>query len=384
MTAEHPQLHDALKELVHLKQQKSAFLDDSIATSPVEHYTSPEWFARERQAVFRRMPHMVAHRSELPEAGSFLRREMAGLPLLITRDGDGEVHAFLNVCRHRGTRLVEEDQGCKRRFSCPYHAWTWDNRGKLIGVPHQEQGFPGMDRAEFGLKRLPAVESHGWVWVAPQEDMTLDIEAQLDGLGGDFDWFGADKLKVIHSEESVWNVNWKILVEGGIEAYHFKVVHRNTIGPHFNDNLSSYELFGRNLRSVLPRTSIAKLPDQPESDWDVRQHSNILYSIFPASQMLLMQDHLAWISSEPLAADRTRLRISTLAPVSDDMSWEEKRHWEENHRITSVTLDEDFEIGESIQSGLASGANEHLTFGRFEGALTTFNRQVCEMVEEHG
>lgn len=382
MTIEHPQLHNALKKLIDLKQQKSAFLDQSTATNPVEYYTSSEWFARERQAIFRALPRMMAHKSELPQAGSFLRRDMAGLPLLLTRDGDGQVHAFLNVCRHRGTRLVDDMSGCRKRFSCPYHAWTWDNLGKLIGVPHGDQGFPDMNRDDFGLKRLPAVESHGWIWVSPVEGVALDIEAYLEGLGGDFHWFGADDLRLLHSDESVRPVNWKILVEGGIEAYHFKIVHRKTIGPHFNDNLSSHELFGPHLRSVLPRTSITKLPQQPENDWDVRAHSNILYSVFPESQLLLLQDHLAWIQMEPLAPDSTRVRISTLARVGEELSWDEERHWQENHRITSVTLDEDFAIGESIQSGLKSGANDHVTFGRFEGALDKFNRLVRNMVEQ--
>ena len=90
-------------------------------------------------------------------------------------------------------------------------------------------------------------------------------------------------------------VNWKILVEGGIEAYHFKVAHAKTIGPHFMDNLSSYRSFGPNLRSVLPRSTLTHLVEQPRQTWNLREHANLIYYFFPTSQLLVQQDHLVWI-----------------------------------------------------------------------------------------
>ena len=94
--------------------------------------------------------------------------------------------------------------------------------------------------------------------------------------------------------------------------------------------------------------------------------------------MLLQSDHFAWIRIEPLSASSTRIQLSTLAPKDRLDSDEDLAHWAKNHAITLKTLTEDFEIGESIQAGLESGANDHLTFGRFEGALAEFNRCVGE------
>ena len=184
--------------------------------------------------------------------------------MLLTRDGDGRVHAFLNVCRHRGSRLVDEVSGCKRRFSCPYHAWTWDNRGVLKGVPHGDKGFPDLDKSALGLRRLACREHHGWIWLSAVPDGAAPVEAfdpaaYLDGLDRDFDWLDAGALTVAHTDEQIRAVNWKILIEGGIEAYHFRVAHRDTIGPHFPDNLSSYRMFGPHIRSVLPRAALADL-----------------------------------------------------------------------------------------------------------------------------
>jgi len=375
-----------IEELLNLKAARSAFLDDETATQKVDHYWRQDRFEAEQAAIFRKLPHIVAHVTELAAPGSFLRRKMAGLPLLLTRDDDGQVHAFLNVCRHRGTRLVDAHEGCQKRFSCPYHAWTWNNRGDLIGVPHEKQGFPGLDRATMGLKRLPAAEFGGFIWVSPQADTTLDIEDYLAGLAPDFDWFGGPDLRIVGDSDYSLKANWKILIEGGIEAYHFKIAHRHTIGPYFNDNLSSYQAFGTHMRAVLPRASIVALKDTPQDDWQIRDHANVLYSFLPTNQFLVQQDHVVWIRSEPVAADLTELRIATLAktPPAEDMSEREAAHWAKNHAITTRTLDEDFEIGESIQSGLQTGANDVLTFGKFEGALTHFSALVDGYLEGRG
>ncbi len=366
------------KALLSLESEKSAFLDDGVAESPVHAYTDPERFRLESDRIFRRTPQPAVHSSELPEPGSFVRRSIAGLPLLFTRDADGLAHAFLNVCRHRGTRLVDDERGCKQRFSCPYHAWTWNNRGDLIGVPHEKQGFPGLERDKTALVRVGSVETHGWVWVQPDSDEAPDVEDFLEGLAGDFDWFESGDHVVVHSDEQLINANWKILVEGGIEAYHFRVAHRDTIAPFFFDNLSSYEAFGPHLRSVLARRSLAELRDQPEDQWRLRDHSQVLYSLFPVNQLLVQADHFVWVQSEPLSASQTRLRLSTLAPRDRLDTDDDRLHWQKNHAITRTTLTEDFVIGESIQSGLNSGANETLTFGRFEGALARFNESVMD------
>ena len=177
---------ELLEELAGLREARAFRLDDHVATSPVARYTCPERFSRERQMLFRALPAMVAHGSELAGPDGFLTREFAGLPLLLTRDGRGGVRAFLNVCRHRGTRLVDAPSGRRRRFTCPYHAWTWDNRGALEHITHGDAAFPGIDRSALGLKRLGAVEAHGWIWIAAGGDAGPDIDGFLDGLAAGF------------------------------------------------------------------------------------------------------------------------------------------------------------------------------------------------------
>ncbi len=364
---------ELLEELASLGAAQSFFLDESIATSPVTRYTCPKRFERERQELFRGLPAIAAHSSELAARDSFLTRDLAGLPLLLTRDRGGAVHAFLNVCRHRGTRLVSEESGCRRRFSCPYHAWTYDNRGALLAIPHGDSGFPDLNLKALGLKRLGCQEVHGWIWVCAEKDIKIEVDGFLDGLAADFSWLNAGNLKKVHGDTIECAANWKILYEGGLEAYHFQTAHKNTIGLYFLDNLSSYRMFGRHIRSVLPRTRLDAEMALPEESRSLRRAANIVYSIFPSAQFLVQEDHLVWIQIQPLAVDRSRVCLVTLAPADTDT---EAEHWRKNHEITSRTLSEDFAIGESIQSGLDSGANSELHFGRFEGALSKFNMIV--------
>lgn len=362
-----------LAELIGLNEAKSAYLDEQVTSSPIERYLSADHYEREKTHVFRGVPLIAAHANELDGENTFLRRQISGLPVLFTRDGDGEIHAFLNVCRHRGARLVGEDSGCKKSFSCPYHAWTWTNRGDLRGIPHQQQGFPSIDKTKLGLKRLPVEERFGWIWiVADPEAGEMDLDGHLDSLAEDLAWLDLADHRIAQSETVDCQANWKLLVEGGIESYHFRVAHRDTIGPYFLDNLSSYQAFGHHLRSILPRAGLEDLANKPREDWSIRAAANIVYSVFPTSQFLVQSDHIVWIRLEALAAGRTMIHLNTLVPGDDDR----REHWLRNHQITSKTLAEDFEIGESIQEGLASGANTELQFGRYEGALHRFNEQV--------
>jgi phenylpropionate dioxygenase-like ring-hydroxylating dioxygenase large terminal subunit len=99
----------------------------------------------------------------------------------------------------------------------------------------------------------------------------------------------------------------------------------------------------------------------------------VLYSLFPGSQFLVQEDHFVWIQGNPISADRTRLRLATVVPLASSAP---EDYWQRHHTLTITTLEEDFVLGEGIQRGLDSGANTHLNFGRFEGALAHFNASV--------
>ncbi|MEM9314789.1 MAG: SRPBCC family protein [Pseudomonadota bacterium] len=366
-------------ELRDLARAGSCYLDELEVQNPVAKYTDESHFAREQASLFQVMPRIAAHASELPSANSFLRREIAGRSVLITRDSEGDVHAFLNVCRHRGARLVDDDSGCRAAFSCPYHAWRYSNRGELLKVPFAEQGFPDLDMASSGLVRLAVAERSGFIWVTPSADIAMDIDSYLGPLAEDLAWLDGASLEIKAESVRERRANWKILIEGGIEAYHFRIVHRKTIGPHFPNNLSSYQSFGDNIRSILPRAGVGDIDMASLGPDEIRDRANVLYTFFPLTNLLVMQDHIVWIDNEPLAPDCTRLRFCTLAPRENT----DEEHWLRNDAIAQDTLAEDGEVGESIQRGIDSGANTAFRFGRFEGALAAFNASIDRHLPAH-
>lgn len=362
-----------IDELLNLREAQQHYRDDAVSYSHVDHYVSQSRFNVEQQKIFSSLPIAVAHHSEIASSGDFVKREVANRSVLVTRDSEGTTRVFHNICRHRGTRLVDESRGCKHRFTCPYHAWTYSNQGDLISAPHVESGFPNLDKATYGLKEIRSVERFGFIWMVLSDDADVDIDTYFEPIAQDASALGLDDLAIAADQSSVHQCNWKILVEGGIESYHFKVAHRQTIGPYFEDNLSTYQMLGSHMRSVLMRSSMHTLSSSDRTAWRLRDHANIIYTFFPLTQLLVQQDHVVWINSNPIGADQTELRLVTLAPKS---KLNEEAYWAKNHAITTTTLAEDFAIGESIQSGLSSGANQALTFGRFEGALKTFNDLV--------
>ena len=371
-----------IREIIGLADQKSAYLDREVTHSPISRYSSPERFEREMTMIFRRKPVVAAHSSELEGHNAFLARDFLGLPLLLTRDGDGKVHAFLNVCRHRGAKVEREATGCKRVFTCPYHAWSWSNRGDLRAVPQQAQGFPDLPKAERGLRRLPVAEAHGFIWIIANPDAgdIPRIDDWLSELVPDFNWLGLNAHRIALIDTLEINANWKVLIEGGLEAYHFRIAHKKTIGPHFPDNLLTYKQFGPHMRAVLPRNAMPELGGTPENQWELRKDANMVYTVLPNTQMLVQQDHFMWFHIEPISEAKTRFRMATMVPEDAPRSEEMDCHWRRNHRISITALKEDFEIGEEIQAGFASRGNPTHIFGRFEGALNRFNLVVEEML----
>ena len=371
-----------IREVIGLAEANMAFLDDAVTHSPISRYASPERFEREHALIFRRKPVVVAQSSELGSPRAFLTKRFLGLPILLARDDEGQVNAFLNVCRHRGAKLERAATGCKRVFTCPYHAWSWSNDGALRSVPHEAQGFPDLPRAERGLRRLPCAEAHGFIWIIAHPDAgdMPDIDTWLAGLGTDLDWIGLADHRIAAIEEREIAANWKLLFEGGMEAYHFRVAHKDTIGPYFPDNLLTYTTFGPHMRAVLPRISMPDLGKVPEDAWDLRRDANLVLTLMTNTQLLVQQDHVMWFHYEPLSFERTRVRMATLVPRSVPDTPEKQAYWDKNQRITVTALMEDFELGEEIQSGFASRGNPSHLFGRFEGALNRFNLTVEDML----
>src|ERR1051325_5679886 len=133
-------------------------------TLPQRYFVSPEVFEEELEKIFAKHWVLVGHQSEVAKAGDYFVRDVAGESLIIVRDKNDEGRAFYNVCRHRGTRLCEEERGHGAAIQCPYHAWTYGLDGRLIGAPHMDE-VKSFKREQFSLRRVNVGVWEGFIFV---------------------------------------------------------------------------------------------------------------------------------------------------------------------------------------------------------------------------
>ena len=163
----------ATRLLTHVANGTTDSADD-VKYIPVENYFDPARWQREMDLIFKRLPLLLAFTCEMREPGDYKSIEVVGVPVLIVRGQDGLVRAFIGVCSHRGTVLTEEGKGRCEQFTCPYHGWTYDDRGALIGVSGRRK-FGEIDTSSRGLTELPIVERAGMIFVSLAPGTTIDL-----------------------------------------------------------------------------------------------------------------------------------------------------------------------------------------------------------------
>lgn len=362
---------ELLQRTLALVEQGRSDCAAEPSSLPVDVYLDETRYRRERDEILRREPVLVARSSEIP-VGHFLTRELL-VPLLLTRDEHGRLRGFLNVCKHRGTQLVDAPSGKNRVFVCPYHAWAYNPDGQLRGIPHG-YGFDGIDRGCLNLTEVPVAERFGAVWARLSPGPAIDLEAFFGPqILADFDSFALDQHVIFDPRDIRRPVNWKLTVDTFLENYHVQKAHQATIDSMFWPNLGLFDRFGRHIRNYYVKRNLREIEGQPQSDWDLRQHGNLVYYLWPNTLVLVEPDHVDFSSVFPDGPLATRVLSHTLLaeePVSDKAL----RYFQKNNSILYAALEEDFEMARRVQTGIQAGAAPQLWHGRFELALKWFHQ----------
>jgi phenylpropionate dioxygenase-like ring-hydroxylating dioxygenase large terminal subunit len=349
--------------------------------NPVAEYVDADHLGLEIANVLRRLPVIVAHTSELRGAGDFVTRNILDVPLLIVRGDDATVRAFVNVCRHRGSAVVSESHGCARRFTCPYHAWSYSSDGTLVGIPNDD-GFENIDRSLYGLVELPCEDRHGFVWASLTADATFDAAEFLGDLDEELGSWGLDRSILVKSTRVVVDANWKLLIDGFLETYHVRFLHSVSVAPYIHSNLGVFNEYGRHGRMANVRTRYEGA-NRPLDD-DFLYGVGGVYVLFPNTVILWHGTHHERYTFTPHPGNpgRTDCDIELLAPAgSQDLTDKWERNWE---LVISTITGEDFPMAISSQAGFAAGYPDHFVFGRNEPFVQHFHRQLkAELASVH-
>lgn len=356
--------------------------------NPASAYTSPELAEREWQRLFREAPQLIGLSGDLPERGSYVTTDDFGAPVLATRDDEGRFRAFLNACRHRGTRVANEVRGQIDAFVCPFHNWTYSRAGELIGIP-RERDFGAVDRSCRGLVELPAEERFGQLWVHPNPDGALDVADNLGELGEELDAWESGRLAFAGESLIERDLNWKLAIDTFGETYHVARLHRDTLGTFVHSDALVCDPFGRNQRMALALKSIDGLRDQPEESWTLDGTAMLVYFLFPNVQLVVGPRYSSLVKIYPIPGTpgRSRTRVSHYfsaesMEVMSSLSVEESGILRVTDAFDSAIENEDYAAAETTQRAAESGLLGTLLFGRNEPALHHFHRSFQEALAD--
>ena len=364
---ERDQLIDLTRRAVKLACDKTTDLAPAEQAVRAAEYTSVERHQRDI-AMLMASPQLVGYVSELPEPGTYCTKSVMGRSVLLTRTSTGSVKAFNNVCLHRQSQVVT---GCgkAKRFSCPYHAWTYDDTGRLVGLPGRE-GFPGVQVKSDGLTELPAAEFAGFLWVALDPAAGLDVSAHLGPLAEELDSWGIGRWSPLGEKVLDSPINWKLAVDTFSENYHFATVHRDTFATIARSNCTVFDSFGPHHRLIFPLNSILALENVPEDQWDSFQNMVVIYALFPnivLSVTIANGELFRIYPGETPGRSITVHQNSTPLDISEEsVAAGAQAVFDYAH---ATVRDEDYRLVAGLQANLESGARDHLLFGRNEPGL---------------
>jgi phenylpropionate dioxygenase-like ring-hydroxylating dioxygenase large terminal subunit len=367
---DHDQLIDLTRRALKLARDKTTDMAPGQHTVEARDYTSAERHGRDR-AMLLASPQLVGYVSELPNPGSYCTKTVMGRSLLLTRTSDGSVKAFDNVCLHRQAQ-VASGCGSAKRFTCPYHAWTYDNDGTLVAVPGRE-GFPDVAVKAGGLTELPATEFAGFLWVAldPVDcGGSLDVAAHLGELADELDSWGIGRWSPLGEKVLDSPINWKLAIDTFAENYHFATVHQQTFARIARSNCTVFDSFGPHHRLIFPLNTILELDNVPEDQWDPFQNMVVIYALFPnivLSVTIANGELFRVYPGDQPGRSVTVHQNSTPLDLSDEsMAAGAQAVFDYAH---ATVRDEDYHLVAGLQANLESGVRNRLVFGRNEPGL---------------
>jgi Rieske 2Fe-2S family protein len=355
-------------------------------TMPRDRYTSDDVLQAERERIFAREWNCVGRSSRLGKAGDFIVRNVAGESIIILRDRGGELRAFFNVCRHRGTQLCNLTTGqFSETIQCPYHAWTYATDGRLLGAPHM-QDVDGFDKRDYPLDSAAIAEWEGFIFVNVDEDPVPFVRAFAPMLHR-LERFQLGGLVVGHSVTYDVRANWKLVFQNYSECLHCPMIHPelSNVLPYQSgaNDLVDGPFLGGFMEITAPNESATisgracGLPVSDELSSEDR-HRAFYYTLMPNLMLSLHPDYANYYLVTPVAADRTTVESEWLFhPANTD-----NPDFNPTDAISfwDVTNQQDWDIVQRSQLGISSRRYRPGPYSARESIPAAWDRAYLEMM----
>jgi phenylpropionate dioxygenase-like ring-hydroxylating dioxygenase large terminal subunit len=369
-------------------------LKSVIEADPLAGTSLPGWlyqdegfFAAEQRAFLRAAPQVVCHASDIAAPGDWQRLDYLGESIIVMRGDDGVARAFMNVCRHRGSRLVDGESGCARVLTCPYHAWSYGRDGRLVGVPHRQE-YPGLDVAAHGLKPVAVEEWHGFLFVRLEEDLP-SVAEMMAPYEAEVAPYRFEELRAIGRVTlRPRALNWKTIADNYSDHLHIPVGHPGLT-----------RLFGRNYRIEAQEwvdRMEGDLVEAPSANPSERAYQALLpeaghlppshrrkwlyYKLFPNVAFDIYPDQVDFMQFLPVSATETVIREISYALPDERREMKAVRYlnWRINRRVNA----EDSELITRVQRGMESTSYEPGPLGASEVCLRSFASKLRRLIPE--
>ncbi len=360
------------KQLLEMiDRNETQYGDEPAWEADIGRFTDKERFLNEKEEFFLNHPQVVAYTADIPNNGDYYATEVAGKAILLTRGKDGKARAFLNACRHRGVQIAD---GCGHghTFTCPYHAWTFNSHGDLIGVPSKDAFDDLLE--DRGLIALPIHEEIGLIMIHPQPDGELDFDAFLGSMKGVIAGYHYENLRFIKEFRQETRINWKHAVDGGVEGYHVPFLHPNTVGPMTLPQFLHLDC-GLHHTLITAQPDIVKLKDLPEEEWPEYCNFSCTNAIFPNTVVGAGEMIAFFQRTEPRDEPGKCDYIFRVYGWGQNPSEADRQRDEYvADMLITVAMDEDMKTQSNSQVMMESGAVPSVIFGRREQNLIRMHK----------
>ncbi|MBA3668541.1 MAG: aromatic ring-hydroxylating dioxygenase subunit alpha [Sphingomonas sp.] len=350
-------------------------------------YHDAEFFAAEERAFLRASPQIVCHESEIALAGEWRSIDFLGESVIVMRGDDGAVRAFHNVCRHRGSRLVDGEAGCAKVLTCPYHAWSYDRRGALVGVPQRHE-YPGLDTASHGLKPVAIEQWRGFLFVRLEGGLP-SVAEMMAPYDAEVAPYRFEDLRAIGRVTlRPRDLNWKTIADNYSDHLHIPIGHPgltrlfgksyqieaaewiDRMEGELRDDLSA-NVSERAYQTLLP--PVEHLPASHQRKW-------LYYKLFPCVAFDIYPDQVDFMQWLPVSATKSVIReISYALPdARREMTAARALNWRINRRVNH----EDTVLISRVQRGMESAAYQAGPLGKSEVCLRSFARRLRNLIPE--